>query len=103
MDLNDKIHQLTLAHFPKSERFILTAQFKRAADSIVLNIAEGSTGQSNASYKLFLSYSLRSTIEVVSCIFIAKRRSYIDEPTFKALYDECEILSKMITALRNTL
>ena len=44
--------------FPKDEIYILTSQIKRAADSVVLNIAEGSTGQSKAVYKVFLSYSL---------------------------------------------
>ena len=30
--------------FPKREMFNLSAQIKRSADSVVLNIAEGSTG-----------------------------------------------------------
>ncbi|MDF3076402.1 MAG: hypothetical protein K0S09_291 [Sphingobacteriaceae bacterium] len=103
MDLNDKIHLVTKSNFPKDELFVLTSQIKRASDFVVLNIAEGSTGQSNATYKLFLNYSLRSAIEVVSCLFIAKRRSYISEAIFSELYAECELLVKMITALRNTL
>jgi four helix bundle protein len=45
MDLGEEINQLTKG-FPKEEVYILTSQIKRAADSVILNIAEGSTGQS---------------------------------------------------------
>jgi four helix bundle protein len=102
LDLCDQIHQLTKA-FPKDEIYVLTSQIKRAADSVVLNIAEGSTGQSKAVFKVFLGYSLRSAIEVVSCLFIAKRRGFIEDKTFNELYTEYEVLVKMITALRNSI
>ncbi len=52
IDLTGIVHELTL-RFPKDELFILTSQIKRAADSIALNIAEGSTGQANPEYKNF--------------------------------------------------
>ncbi|MDB5119119.1 MAG: hypothetical protein JWN56_337 [Sphingobacteriales bacterium] len=103
LDLADEIHCLTKAHFPKEELFILTSQIKRAADSVVLNIAEGCTGQTNAVYKNFLSYSLRSGIEVVACLFLAQRRKFIDQDDFKRLCNEYEILTKMITSLRNSI
>ncbi|SDT37862.1 four helix bundle protein [Mucilaginibacter mallensis] len=99
--LSEQINQLTKT-FPKDEVYVLTSQIKRAADSVVLNIAEGSTGQSKAVFKLFLTYSLRSAIEVVSCLFIAKTRGYLKEDLFKQLYDEYESIVKMITALKNS-
>jgi four helix bundle protein len=102
LDLDDFINQLA-KEFPKDELFVLTSQIKRAADSVVLNIAEGSTGQTKTVFKQFLGYSLRSAIEVVSCLFIAKKRAYIKEDKFKELYVEYEILVKMITNLRNSL
>ena len=102
MDLDEQINQLTKT-FPKEEIYILISQIKRAADSVVLNIAEGSTGQSKAVFKVFLGYSLRSAIEVVSCLFIARRRAYLKEEDFKILYNEYEVLVKMITALRNSI
>ncbi|MBC7916120.1 MAG: four helix bundle protein [Pyrinomonadaceae bacterium] len=103
MDLNDKIYNLAKNTFPKDEQFILSSQIRRASDSVVLNIAEGCTGQSKASFKVFLNYSLRSAIEVVSCLFIAKRRNYIQESAFSYLYNELETLCKIITGLRNSL
>jgi four helix bundle protein len=102
MDLGEQIDLLT-KNFPKEEIYILTSQIKRAADSIILNIAEGSTGQTKAVFKVFLSYALRSEIEVVSCLFIAKRRGYISNEQFSILYNDFEALVKMITALRKSI
>lgn len=102
MDLNEKIFLLS-KNFPADERYNLTSQIKRAADSVVLNIAEGSTSQSNPEFIRFLGYSLRSVVEVVCALFIAKRRNYIDAGQFDELYSFCEELSKMIQSLRKTL
>ncbi|MVN22436.1 four helix bundle protein [Mucilaginibacter arboris] len=102
MDLNEAVFLFSKT-LPKDELFVLSSQMKRASDSVVLNIAEGSTGQTKASFKLFLNYSLRSAIEVVSCLFIAKRRSYIDEIQFKTLYEEHDVLVKMITNMKKSL
>jgi four helix bundle protein len=69
VDLSANISELTKS-FPKEELFILTSQIKRAADSVSLNIAEGSTGQSNPEWNKFLGYALRFDIEVVDvCIW----------------------------------
>lgn len=84
--------------FPRKELFNLSSQIRRAADSIGLNIAEGSTGQSNAEQKRFLIFANRSALEVVACLIKAKPRSYIDEKTFQVLYTEAENLVKMIQA-----
>ncbi len=63
--------------FPKYELYSLSNQIRRASDSVVLNIAEGCTGQSNPEFSKFLGYALRSAIEVVSCLFIAKRKTIL--------------------------
>jgi len=82
LDLSDEINILSKG-FPKDELFILTSQIKRAADSVVLNVAEGCTGQSNAVFKNFLSYALRSAIEVVSCLFIPREEKLLAKMIFK--------------------
>ena len=102
VDLSEKINGLTKT-FPKEELFILTPQIKRAADSVSLNIAEGSTGQSNDEFKRFLGYAVRSGIEVVGCLHLAKRRNYITEKQFQELYDFLDSLIRMIQSLRNSL
>jgi four helix bundle protein len=102
VDLSEKVNFLCKT-FPRDEIFILSQQMKRAADSVSLNIVEGSTGQSNAEFHRFLGYSLRSALEVVGCLYLAKRRNYIQEVDFKELYDFIDSLCKKIQALRNTL
>ncbi len=102
VDLSYNVHELTRS-FPKEELFILTSQIKRAADSVSLNIAEGSTGQSNAEFNKFLGYALRSDIEVVGCLHIGRKRGLIDEENFSLLYAQCEEILAMINGLRNSL
>jgi four helix bundle protein len=102
VDLSDFVNQVAKG-FPKEEIYILTSQIKRAADSVSLNIAEGSTGQTNPEFKRFLGIALRSAIEVVGCIYLAKRRGYITDTDFGTIYDMCEEILVMINALRNSL
>jgi|SRR5476651_2612373 len=102
LDLATDVDLLTKT-FPKDELFILSNQIKRAADSVSLNIAEGSTGQSNPEFNKFLGYALRSNIEVVGCLYLAQKRNLIDERTFAKIYNQCEELLVMINALRNSL
>lgn len=101
-DLSNEI-DLLVKDFPSEEKFSLAPQMKRAADSVVLNIAEGSTGQTKPEFRRFLGFALRSAIEVVACLFLANKRKYIADEVFKKYYDEYEILCKMITKLRDSM
>jgi len=102
VEFSAQVHDLT-RRFPKEELYILTSQIKRAADSIALNIAEGSTGQTNAEFKQFLGYAIRSAIEVVTCLHLGRRRELINERDFKRLYAEAEEIIRMTQGLRNSL
>ncbi|MES2329541.1 MAG: four helix bundle protein [Bacteroidota bacterium] len=102
LDLSEIVHHVT-NDFPKEELYVLTSQIKRAADSVSLNIAEGSTGQSNAEFARFLGIALRSNIEVVGCIHIAKRRNIISEQNYGDIYRRCEEILVMLNSLRNSL
>ena len=76
LDYIDLIYELANM-LPKNEDFNLKSQMTRAATSIALNIAEGSTGQSNAEQSRFLGMAIRSLIETVACQRIIKRRKYL--------------------------
>jgi len=102
IEFSFQIHQLT-RKFPKEELYILTSQIKRAADSIALNIAEGSTGQTNIEFSRFIGYAIRSAIEVVACLYIGKKRNLIKDKEFQKSYKEVETIIKMLQALRKSL
>jgi four helix bundle protein len=102
MELSGQISELT-EKFPKKEMFIPTAQIQRATDSISLNIAEGSTGQTNPEFKRFLGIALRSAIEVVGCLHLAKRRNLINIEEFNHFYNYLSELIISIQALRKAI
>jgi four helix bundle protein len=95
----EEIHLLAET-FPKKELYNLTSQITRAADSIALNIAEGSIEQSNGEYKRFLNYAIRSIAEVVTCLYKEKRRDYISEQKFNEMYSKCFELMNMTIAFK---
>lgn len=102
LDLSAKVDSVA-KKFPKEEIYVLASQIKRAADSVSLNIAESSTGQTNAEFKRFLGIALRSDIEVVGCIYLAKRRNIISDDDFNNIYKTCEEILVMIIALKKSL
>ena len=102
LELADDIDLLAQT-FPKHEIYSLSSQIRKAANSVSLNIVEGSTGLTNAEFKRFLVIANRSALEVVGCLYLAKRRSYISDEKFSELYSKIETLVKMIQALINTL
>lgn len=81
----------------------MASQIQRAADSVALNIAEGSTGQSDDEFKRFLGYAIRSAIEVISCLHLAKRRNIISTEDFNALYEDYEKLIVLLQRLRKVI
>lgn len=89
---------------PKSEEYNLKSQIIRAATSISLNIAEGSTGQSDPEQARFLGMAIRSLIETVACQHIIKRRGYFQEENLlQKTYDNSQLLARKLQAFRKSL
>lgn len=100
MELGEDINVMT-EKFPSKELYNLSSQIRRAADSIALNISEGSIVQSGPEYRRFLGYSIRSLAEVVTCVHKAKRRNYILKEEFDKFYDFSFNLMNMMIAFRS--
>ena len=75
--------------FPADER-ALADQLRRAADSAVLNIAEGNARGTNREFRQFLQTSRASLKEVEIIIELAADAGYIAEPLLTALRSACD-------------
>lgn len=85
--------------FPSTERFELSSQFKRASDSIALNIAEGAGGTDKQFYN-YLGNAWLSANEYVCCSTKACQRNYISEFTNECNRRDITEITKMINSLR---
>jgi four helix bundle protein len=90
----------TAAQLPETERYNLNSQVIRAGTSMALNIAEGSTGQSDREQGRFLGMAIRSLLESVACVKLIERRNYVTKEDAKALYAFSEKLFTKLTAFR---
>ena len=103
LDYADLIHDIA-EQLPKHERYNLADQMTRAANSIALNIAEGSTGLSDTEQDRFLRIAVRSLLETVACLHLVKRREYLDDlDPLRAAYEESETLFAKLQAFRSSL
>jgi four helix bundle protein len=93
----------TVKQFPAEERFDLTSQARRAANSIVLNIAEGSGRGTKKDFSHFLDMAIGSTFETVACFFVARKQSYVSQHDLDELKKSGQSLSKRINAFKRTL
>lgn len=79
LEYSDLIYDIA-ERLPRSEEYNLKRQIIRAATGIALNIAEGSTSQSDPEQARFLGLAIRSLIETVACQHLAHRRGYFQDP-----------------------
>jgi len=98
----DLVYQGT-ASFPDAERFGLTSQRRRAAVSISSKIAEGTSRHSKEDYARFLEIATGSVFEVVSQSFIGRNQGFLDDESFRAIYQAVEEQSRMLSGLRRSL
>lgn len=90
---------------PRQEEYNLKSQITRAATSIALNIAEGSTSQSDAEQTRFLGLSLRSLVETVACRRLIQHRGYMtgDEEIMTRAEQTGQKLFAKLQAMRRAL
>lgn len=95
--LSQKLHLEIVEETVKFHRnYYIIDQIKRSSLSIPLNIAEGSSKQSDKDFNRYISIALGSVDETAACLEICLDLNLIDKVTFKKLENEYELLSKQL-------
>jgi four helix bundle protein len=90
--------------FPKHDLYGLTAQIRRAAVSVVSNIAEGQGRLTQAEFRHFLGQARGSLLELDTQISIAKDLNYLQDENHGVLdeqiYAVLGLLNRLLESLR---
>ena len=97
MELVETSYKLS-SSLPNEERYGLRSQLTRAADSIVLNIAEGSAKSSTKEYKRYLETALGSAFEVETVLLIIERLGIAKNDAIEMLMTELLAEQRMINS-----
>lgn len=100
LDFGDIVYD-QINDFPKEETYRLASQFIRAADSIALNIAEGSSS-THPNFNRYLQMAWDSAHECV-CSTKAVRINFISKEKDEENRQKITEISKMITSYKNYL
>jgi four helix bundle protein len=105
----EKGHKLTLAvymrtaRFPKDELYGLTSQMRRAAASIVCNIAEGCGGGGGPDFARFLQMSMGSASELEYQLLLAHELTFLKDVEYHDLESSTIEVKRMLSALMQRL
>lgn len=78
---------------------VLSDQMRKAALSVMANIAEGFGRRTNRDFARFLAQARGSASELQSHLYVALDQRYIDEACFSDLYEKCDRISRMLHRL----
>ena len=87
---------------PQRVQFSIGEQLRRAATSIVANIAEGSAKSTPRSERNFYDIARGSLAETVGLLALCQRRRYLDDDRHQRLYNRANVISSMLQGLINT-
>ena len=84
---------------PSEEKFAMASQIRRAALSVHLNIAEGSSRKSIAERKRFFEIARGSCIEIDSALDIAADLGYLEHMDLSKIESSIVSCFKLLTGL----
>ncbi|MBA7575124.1 hypothetical protein ES708_16945 [subsurface metagenome] len=94
----NNIYKLT-KKFPQEELYGLTSQMRRAAVSVMSNIAEGFDRRTTKEFISFLIISRASVSEVQNDLYISLDLDYVNKENFQTTYNYAQKIAKLINGL----
>jgi four helix bundle protein len=98
----EMIYRLT-SRFPKAEVFGLSANLRRAATSIAMNVAEGSGRGTRKDFAHFIDVASGSLFETVAALMIAERLGYISAGEVADARRVAEPLGRKLSSFKRSL
>ena len=89
--------------FPKVETFGLTANLRRAATSIAMNIAEGSGRGTRRNFMHFIDIATGSLFESLASFILAERLGYAGESELDRVRRSAETLGRKLSSFKKSL
>ena len=102
MTLAEPCYSLTRS-FPREEMFGMTSQIRRAAASVVANIAEGHGREATGSFIQHLRIAQGSLKEVETHLLLAVRVKLARLELVDPVLEQCQSVGKMLRALIRSL
>ena len=95
-DIVNSVYRVCRADGFKKD-YSLTDQVKRAAISIMANIAEGFSRKGNKEFIQFLFIAKSSAAELQSHLYVALDEHYINKDTFNELYQNADKIQRQLS------
>lgn len=89
--------------FPKNEMYGLTSQTRRAAVSVVSNIAEGQGRKSRGEFEQFLGHAKGSLAELETQLLLANALAFLADDRLNELLARCDAVSRLVNGLMQSL
>ena len=102
IELVEECYRLT-ASFPRSERFGLTSQIRRAAVSIPANVAEGQCRRETKPYRHHVSIAIGSHGELETYFELSVRLGFLSRADSSRLMKRCDSVGRRLSGLHRAL
>jgi four helix bundle protein len=97
-DFSVAVHRVT-RDFPADERFGMSAQIRRSAQSICANLAEGCGYRGGKDSARFFQIAFGSACETLSHLIVARELGYLESDTFAELDGKLLLIRKELYRL----